>query len=773
MGDAQGIPPPEATDPRSQARRAVFDEFHRQNPDIQVVNAGGLEIPGNMAEAGLLMAMAGSTAPDVFYVNFRQYFSYIDQGFCRPLDDLIARDPSSTARIHPRINQVLRSYDGKLYAMPFYQVAQALYYRKDHFMEAGLDPSRPPRTWDEFYSYAQRLTEAAPGRHGFVFSGGLGGKAYWWTNFVWQAGGDVLQPAERGYSRSVVASPEGAVALDFFRKLTKATWTGRDGKQAGPAAAVSSDWSRDVRDGKVSMWFGYTNDVLLSISDINPSLLGVAAMPAGPAGSVGEINSGMWAINAGIKDEKRLEAAWRFIKFYLSQEAAKISTERFVEQGMANLVSPVLLKQFGYSDLAATVDPAFVEANEKLFERGKPEPYGRNSQQVYAVLDSALDRALLEPNTPSIEILRDVSREMDQKLLGYTPKELLDQQRGWAAAIFACVAALSLGLGVWGWRRARAALKNAPSVPTTVRGSKIAWFIGLCIAPAALSILVWSYYPLFRGLVIAFQDYRVMTPSQWVGFDNFISVFTSPIFWRSLANAFGYVFLTIAIGFFLPVFLALALHEIPRFKVLFRTIFYLPAMTSPIVIAFMWRQFYDKTEQGILNSIIAGPVSWINHLFQTDYPLKHDWLGDPKLALLAVVLPGIWAGAGPGSILYLAALKNIPEERYEAADLDGANWLHKIRWITMPGLWPLILINLLGAFIGGFKAMENIFVLTAGGPLYATHTIGLEIWTNAFMFLKFGYATAAAWVMGAILIGFTVIQIRRLTQMKFSAGKTV
>jgi multiple sugar transport system permease protein len=122
--------------------------------------------------------------------------------------------------------------------------------------------------------------------------------------------------------------------------------------------------------------------------------------------------------------------------------------------------------------------------------------------------------------------------------------------------------------------------------------------------------------------------------------------------------------------------------------------------------------------------------------------------------------------------LYLAALKNIAPERYEAADIDGASWTQKIRYIVFPGLRPVMLINLLGVFIGGFKSMENVFVLTGGGPLYSTHTIGLEVWTNAFMFLKFGYATAAAWVMGAILIGFTLAQIKYLMTVKFQAAGT-
>jgi ABC-type sugar transport system permease subunit/ABC-type glycerol-3-phosphate transport system substrate-binding protein len=773
-GPSFGIPPKESTNPRDLTRRAVFDEFHRQNPDVRIVNAGGLELSGDRAESNFLMSMAGDTAPDVFYVNFRQYFSYIDQGFCRPLDDLAARDPASVARIQPEIEKVLRTYDGRIYAVPFYQVAQALYYRRDHFREAGLDPARPPQTWEEFIEYGRRLTEAAPGRSGFVFSAGLGGKAYWWTNFVWQAGGDVLVPADRGYSRAVVASPAGATALDFFRRLTTEKWTGRDGKTHGPVAKVAAQWNQEVREGRVSMWFSYTNDVMLSISDLNPSLIGLAAMPAGPAGRANEINSGMWAINASVTDPKKLDACWRFIQFFASQEAARVQTESLVDLGLHALVNPALLKQFGHADLAATVDPNYVRASESLFQTGRPEPYGRNSQQVYVILDSALDRAMLE-KTPSETILRDVQEEMNAKLLGYIPPEEMRAKRTAAWAVFAVVLATGLAWGVVGWRRARAGLaQHVDRLPAGADRRRVLRFVGLCLLPAVALLLLWSYYPLGRGLVIGFQDYRIMKPVQWVGLDNFISVFTQPVFYKALLNSLLYVAMTIGIGFLLPVLLALGLNEIPRLQVLFRTLFYLPAMTSGVVIAFMWRQFYDKAPEGLLNQLVSPFVPFLNAL---SVPFggptltnANDWLGNPQLALFAVVLPGVWAGAGPGSILYLAALKNIPDERYEAADLDGANWVSKIAKITLPGLKPLLLINLLGVFIGGFKAMENVFVLTGGGPLYATHTIGLEVWTNAFMFLRFGYATAAGWVLGAILIGFTVMQIRSLTRMKFSAA---
>lgn len=772
-GPAQGIPPKEATDPRSQARRAVFEEFHRKNPGIRVVNAGGLELKGERAESGFLMSMAGDTAPDVFYVNFRQYYNYIDQGFCRPLNDLIEQDPTVLDRVNPIVLGVLKSYDGKtIYSIPWFQVAIALYFRKDHFLEAGLDPAKPPKNWDEFFEYAKKLSESAPGRSGFGFSAGLGGKAYHWSNFVWQSGGEVVRPAENGVWKSAVATPEAARALDFYRKLTTEKWRGKDGKTYGPTTSVSATYAQDITDGKISMWFAYTNDVVLSMSDLNPALLGVAALPEGPARRANEINAGMWAINSSIKDPKKLAACWKFIKFFAGQEAARINTERFVELGLGNLVNPSWLQKFGFEDLIGQVDPTFVKANEELFKNGHPEPYGRNTQQVYVVLDGALEQSM-QPGAPdSLTILKNIASEMDQKLLGYTSPEVMKQRRAWAMGILVCFLAVTVGIVVFAWKRSRRLRQElAEHVAAGTPRARIYRFLFFCLFPAGTSIFVWSYYPLLRGLVIAFQDYRIVKGTEWVGLDNFISVFTQPIFWKSLINSFLYVGLSILIGFFIPIFLAISLNEIPRFKVFFRTVFYLPAMTSGIVIALLWRQFYDKSETGLLNSLLAPIINGINALLGTQIPIANDWLGNPSLAMFAVVLPGIWAGAGPGSILYLAALKNIPDERYEAADLDGATWWQKVLRITLPGLKPLILINLLGVFIAGFKAMENIFVLTGGGPLYATHTIGLEVWTNAFMFLKFGYATAAAWVMGAILIGFTLIQIRNLLKMRFGSAK--
>jgi multiple sugar transport system permease protein len=139
--------------------------------------------------------------------------------------------------------------------------------------------------------------------------------------------------------------------------------------------------------------------------------------------------------------------------------------------------------------------------------------------------------------------------------------------------------------------------------------------------------------------------------------------------------------------------------------------------------------------------------------------------------MICVIIPAIWAGVGPGCIIYLAALKSIPEDIYEAADLDGAGPWGKIRHVTLPYLKALIIINFVGAFIGAFKSWEGIFVMTGGGPNDATRVLGLHLWYSAFAYLKFGYATAMAWIIGSAMIGFTVYQLRILRRMRFTTAR--
>ena len=259
---------------------------------------------------------------------------------------------------------------------------------------------------------------------------------------------------------------------------------------------------------------------------------------------------------------------------------------------------------------------------------------------------------------------------------------------------------------------------------------------------------------------MAFQDYRVLEGSTFVGLDNFATAFTQMDFWMALVRTFYYVGLTLGIGFVLPIVLALMLAEIRVGQYFFRTVFYLPTMTSGLVVMFLWKHLiFDPTESGLLNQMLL------------EVGLEpQKWLESEGWAMICVVVPGIWAGVGSACLIYLAALKTVEESLYEAAAVDGATLWHKLRHITLPSIKALVLINFVGAFIGSFHAMQNIFVMTEGGPNRATHIMGLEIFYNFVVWLKLGYATAIAWILGFLLIGFTVYQLRILRQVEFRAG---
>lgn len=774
VGGAGGFKLPDKNDtaPEQRANRAIVEAFEKLHPDIQLQSAQGLTLSGPAAESNLLLQFAGGTAPEVVYVNFRSSATFISQGFLMPLDGYIQRDPSVMSQVSPVVQNVLKDVgNGHIYSIPYAQYVQALYYRKDLFRAAGLDPDKPPTNWDEFYYDCTQLTNPDKGVYGFEFGDGPGDNSYWWINFLWQAGGDIVKKDANGQWQAAFNTPQGATALEFYKKLLDDPFTARNGKKYNGVSRLSSTLWDDRPQGKVAMWFAYQSNVIANTSDattMNPNLVGIAPMPHGPTGiTANEINAAMWGISSQIKSARVRDAAWEFVKFMGSDEADRIRTKAFVEAGLGNTINPISLRKYGYEDYASSQSKAWLAANQTLFEHGKPEPYAPGMNQIYPVLGVPLDEIKANPNANPITLLNAAAKDVNGKLTGFVDPKVMRERREGAWVLFALIVAVG---GFFLWRNFASVLKQLHSSFSSSGDSSgpqtkpivhiVAWVF---MVPAVLSIVVWSYYPLVRGLVIAFQNYQIILPSHWVGLDNFIDAFYSETFWNGLGVALLYTVYTLAFGFFLPIFLALGLSEIPKGKMLYRTLYYLPAVTSGLVIAFMWKSFYDNTSTGMFNQVLSAAT--LGH----SKPV--DWLGDPHIALASVAFQAIWAAAGPGCIIYLAALKGVDEEMYEAADLDGAGIWTKIWRVTMPTLKPLILINLVGATIGAFKASDTILVMTGGGPANATNSVGLEIFYNAFLYLRFGYATAVAWIMGALLIGFTLWQLRMLKDLKFSAAK--
>jgi multiple sugar transport system permease protein len=189
------------------------------------------------------------------------------------------------------------------------------------------------------------------------------------------------------------------------------------------------------------------------------------------------------------------------------------------------------------------------------------------------------------------------------------------------------------------------------------------------------------------------------------------------------------------------------------------------------VVIFLWKSFYGPG--GLINQLLNFGVAALNHLPGIALTkFQQDWLQNPKLVLFFCLVPTIWAGMGPGCLIYLAALKTVPEEIYEAADLDGASVQTKLFQIALPSIKTLITINFIGSMIGAIRGAGGfVLAMTGGGPYGerggATEVIGLKLFYTTFGNLQFGTGSAMAWVLGSMLIGFTVYNLQLLSRMEF------
>ncbi len=761
--------------PRKDARslterigREVFENFLKKYPYIKVRELSGVKLENQLRMDSVVMSFAGGTAPDVVIIPFRNVTTFIEQGFVYPLDEYFEEWNKTTdvySRCVPQVWPVVKQ-KGHIWGMPSDMGVAALIYRKDLFKKAGLDPNRPPKTWDEFYDYAVKLTDKEQGVQGFGFFGQGGDISWHWTNILWQAGGDVVKEDENGNWKAVFNSKEAVEALKFAHKLLRGKFVKNGKEYQGVAKIVLWTLWDEFEAGKLGMVFSASRpgDITIVPTDLDPNVTGIAPMPKGPTGIGGcELNAGPYCISATTKDKRVRDAAWKYIQYMVGDEAKKTNVTRLIQAGYAKYINPDYLTKFGFDEYVNEVPKEWISMYKEMLTYAHPEPYGRNCQNIYKFMSPPLTTINLYDNVDYQKELDKAVAKTNEMLIGSVPEDVMQHRRKVVAVVLVILSAV---IGFFFIRYIRGTMstlkKEATHTTITMKpGDRSRVFLGwVLMAPAVLTMLVWSYMPIVSGLMMAFQDYRIIGVSKWIGIDNFVSVLYNDTFWIALKNTFVYAGLSLLLGYVSPIILALFLNEIPKGTVVYRVCFYLPAVTSALVVLLLWKRFYDTAPDGLFNQVLA--------FFHIPPQL---WLQDPRMAMLCVIVVGVWAAVGAGSIFYLAALKMIPEELYEAADLDGANIFQKIRHVTIPVLRPILLIMFVGNIVGSFQSTERILAMTGGGPLNATHVLGLEIFYNAYVYLKFGYATSVAWMMGAILIGFTVQQLKILRESKFKAGQ--
>lgn len=779
------LPDPRKTDAYTKANLAVIDAFLAKHPDIELRAYSGIQIENMDMDAGPLMAIAGGVSPDIIYVNFRQSDTYIQNHFLYPLDEFLAAQNAKEIdlRVEEPVWQVIkRKKKGekteKVWALPYETLVRVLMYRKDVFKKVGLDPEKPPATWEEFYEYARRMTIPSEGIYGTVLAAGPQA-SYDWIQFLWAAGGDAVSfdpKTEEWYA--TFGSEAGVLAMEYYLRLVTTRWKDARGKPQTGFAIREGDWGYMWQDGKIGMRMDYLSQQNMG-GRYDPNLFGFAPSPSGPAGRGGsEINCRMMGIfsgagetnNSGLgkRDPKRVkQAAWDFIWFYDSEEARQIRMKIMVDSGYGKMQNPVFLQRYGYEDYLKQAPSGWLKTFETALKYGKPEPFGNNCQKVYEYMTYPLEELVSldlagklgterEQRINKIrEVIKKGEARTNEQMIGKLPAEVKAFRNRFAMLVAAMVMLVFCFTiyKVWNLLSPDYKYRNRMS------RNYLSWSVML-LTPALLTILVWKYLPMVSGSLMAFQDYQLVGQSLWIGFENFAEVLFDPTWWSSVVKTLYYMALALSLGFFPPIILALLLQEVSHAKMIYRIIYYLPAVISGMIVIYLWKLLYDPSDAGGLNQI----------LLSLGLP-KSMWLKDEKLAMLCVIVPTIWAGMGPGSLIYLAALKNIPNELYEASDIDGAGFFHKIRFIVLPSLKALIIIQFIAAFIVAAQSSDFILVMTFGGPNEATRVADLLIFEKAYLYLRFGLATTMAWLLSLLLMGFTVLQIKYLSKMEFRTVK--
>jgi multiple sugar transport system permease protein len=270
------------------------------------------------------------------------------------------------------------------------------------------------------------------------------------------------------------------------------------------------------------------------------------------------------------------------------------------------------------------------------------------------------------------------------------------------------------------------------------------------IAPFMVGFVLWFLIPALTSLWMAFQDWNMIKPPEFVALDNFRSIGSDELFWQALKVTTIYTAISVPLSMVLAFLLALLMNTKVRGIAVFRTIYYLPGIVPAVANAVLWAWILNS-EFGLLNAFL--------HLFGVPTIL---WLQDPDWALPALILMSLW-GLGGAMVIYLAGLQGIPNEFYEAAEIDGANAWKKLWHVTIPLMSPVIFFNLIMGIIGTFQIFTAGYLITNGGPQNATLFYVLYLYRNGFQYLKMGYAAALAWVLAFIIIGLTVFVFKGLS----------
>lgn len=746
--------------------------FEQRHPNIKIaaLSMGA----GAMNPQKLMTAIVGGVPPDLVQQDRFTIGDWASRDAFRPLDDLLqadlrSRDPLA---IHQK-DYVPATWtetvsQGHVFAIPNDTDDRVLFYNRALFKQAGLDPDKPPQTWEEMIADAKRLTQRAPtggyDRMGLVPIFGQG----WLYLWSWQEDGEVMSADGR---RCTLDNPQTVQALSALVSWYDALG-GVDAINAF-AGGFGSDAQDPFITGKLAM--RVEGDVLInSIARYKPDLdFAVAPVPVPEERLRHEgrfSHESTWVTWSGghsfaiPRGAKHVREAWEFMQWFNSPEASLIGAraQAAYARGKGRLYVPPL---FANIPANQTVFDAFKGALPAKYLRAKQvstallpqtrfRPVTFVGQKLWDEQVRAVDRALRHAQTPE-QSLADAQRAVQTELDSAYGREahplLPTRPVAVGVALFVLAGLAALAIGTARWMRQRQA---------SARAEARAGFV--FVLPWVFGFVVFTLGPILVSLVLSFCDYDVLHPPRWAGVANYQALMTQdrPLVLKSLGNAAYLAAVGIPLGMVTSLTMALLLNTKIRGQQWYRTFFYIPSIVSVVATSVLWEFILNSdANRGLVNAVWLATIS---HWLSLPPP---GWLSVPSWAKPGLIFMGLW-GAGGGMILWLAGLQSIPPTLYEAAALDGAGWWSQFRHVTLPMLSPYIFFNLIMGTIGALQTFETAYILggTSGGsstgPDDSLLVPVVYLFNNAFQYFKMGYASALAWLLFVLILGLTLGQLK-------------
>lgn len=710
------------------AIESMVAEFNRTHPGIHVK---AQLTPQPQIIQKLLPAVAGGSPPDVVRFYTHVGGDLMARGGLLPLDDLIDRDSLDISDFYPvAIEQ--NTFRGRLYGMPWYLSPWALYYNRALFRAAGLDPDRPPRTWDELLAYAKKLTKRD--QTGKLIQVGLL-DIEWAPTLIWQNGGRLLSPDGK---KVAFDSEEAVDALRFTKKLLNET-TGTIQELGVFRWDVSGTANDAFYTQKAAMRLNSTF-LLPDLYRYAPNMdFGVAPAPYSKVRTA-EVVGNSLVIPKGTKHP---DEAWEFVKVATSRgvmvqvckPAGRIPARKSAAMSPEYYGDPILRVFIDEIPSGTSLPnaPGFPEARRAKWDAealvlrdkvGVRQGVAEAARRAQAALDSAK---------------QDVS---------HLPK--IDWQKTLSVSAALTLTVAVIGFGCTRRRTARKRLARAEAATAIALLSP--WLVGLLLFVFGASV---------ASLVLSFSRWDVVTDARWVGLTNYLTMLRGdPLLLKSIGNSAFYTAFAVPLAVIFGLGASLLLNQKVKGVEVFRLIYYLPVIAAGVATSFVWLWMFHP-EHGLFSLAMLG----LENLGVPFIPTR-NWLGDPLWAKPAFIVMSLWT-VGSSMIIYLAGLQSVPKELEDAAKVDGAGVVRRFFSVTLPLLTPTILFHVIVATIGSFQIFTQAYIMTNGEPENSTLFYVLYLFRNAFEFMKMGYASAMAWVLFLVVLVITIIQLKSSSRWVF------